>query len=47
MSSKINIFEKKIRVNFKDKSLLKRALTHKSENQNENNEKLEFLGARV
>jgi len=34
-------------VNFKDKSLIKRALTHKSANNRYNNEKLEFLGDRV
>ena len=33
--------------NFKDKSLLHKALTHKSFNNNINNEKLEFLGDRV
>jgi len=47
MNSKINKFEKRIKVNFKNKSLLKKALTHKSANQVENNEKLEFLGDRV
>ena len=47
MNLKINKFEKKIKVNFKSKSLLKKALTHKSANQIENNEKLEFLGDRV
>ena len=47
MNLKINKFEKKIKVNFKSKSLLNRALTHKSANQIENNEKLEFLGDRV
>ena len=47
MNLKINKFEKKIKVNFKSKSLLKKALTHKSSNQDENNEKLEFLGDRV
>ena len=47
MNIKINKFEKKIKINFKDKSLLKKALTHKSANQIENNEKLEFLGDRV
>ena len=40
-------FEKKIKVNFKNKSLLIQALTHKSANQEKNNEKLEFLGDRV
>ena len=46
---KINIthIEKKLRVKFKNKLLLTQALTHKSANQNANNEKLEFLGDRV
>ena len=43
----LNKFEKKIKVNFKNKSLLEKALTHKSASQVENNEKLEFLGDRV
>ena len=47
MNLRISKFEKKIKVSFKDKSLLKKALTHKSANQIENNEKLEFLGDRV
>ena len=47
MNLKTSNFEKKIKVNFKNKSLLKKALTHKSFNQIENNEKLEFLGDRV
>jgi len=39
--------EKKIGIKFKNKSLLIQALTHKSFNHNENNEKIEFLGDRV
>ena len=39
--------EKKIDVKFKNKDLLIQALTHKSFNPNENNEKIEFLGDRV
>ncbi len=39
--------EKKIDVKFKNKDLLIQALTHKSFNPNENNEKVEFLGDRV
>ena len=35
--------EKKIDLNFKNKDLLIQALTHKSFNPNENNEKIEFL----
>ena len=41
------ILEKKIKVNFKDKNLLVKSLTHKSYNKEENNEKIEFLGDRV
>ena len=46
---KINykILEKKIKIDFKDKDLLIRALTHKSFNKIINNEKMEFLGDRV
>ena len=46
---KINFsdLEKKIKVNFKDKNLLIRSLTHKSFNKENNYEKLEFLGDRV
>jgi len=46
---KINyqILEKKIDLKFKNKDLLIQALTHKSHNPNENNEKIEFLGDRV
>ena len=39
--------EKKIKVNFKDKNLLIKALTHKSFSKEYNNEKVEFLGDRV
>jgi len=46
---KINFLdlEKKIKINFKDKDLLIRSLTHKSFNKENNYEKLEFLGDRV
>ena len=47
MIFQIKKFEKRINVTFKDKSLLLKALTHKSANQDNNNEKLEFLGDRV
>ncbi len=47
MIEKISKFEKKIHIKMKDKSLLIKALTHKSANQVYNNEKLEFLGDRV
>ena len=43
----INKLQKSLKVKFKDKSLLIKALTHKSANQKINNEKLEFLGDRV
>tara|TARA_B100001093_G_scaffold508908_1_gene571982 strand:- start:312 stop:977 length:666 start_codon:yes stop_codon:yes gene_type:complete len=47
MEKKIKEFEKIIKYNFKESSLLKKALTHKSFDNNINNEKLEFLGDRV
>ena len=39
--------EKKIKVNFRNKDLLIKSLTHKSYNKENNNEKIEFLGDRV
>ena len=39
--------EKKIKVNFKNKNLLIKSLTHKSFNKENNYEKLEFLGDRI
>ena len=39
--------EKKIKINFKNKELLIRSLTHKSFDTVNNNEKVEFLGDRV
>ena len=39
--------EKKIKINFKNKTLLKQAITHKSYDKNVNNEKLEFIGDRI
>ena len=47
MIKSINKFQKDLKIKFKKKSLLIRALTHKSANQINNNEKLEFLGDRV
>ncbi len=41
------VLEKKIKINFKNKDLLIRALTHKSFDKENNNEKFEFLGDRV
>ena len=39
--------EKKIKINFKNKDLLIKSLTHKSFDKEINNEKIEFLGDRV
>ena len=47
MSKLFKELENILEYNFKDVSLLHRALTHKSYNNNTNNEKLEFLGDRV
>jgi ribonuclease-3 len=47
MEKKIKELEKIIKYNFKKTSLLEKALTHKSLNNDVNNEKLEFLGDRV
>jgi len=47
MNEKIKNIEKSLSIKIKDKSLLVEALTHKSANQEFNNEKLEFLGDRV
>jgi len=47
MKTNYQSLEKKIDLKFKNKDLLVQALTHKSYNPNENNEKIEFLGDRV
>ncbi len=47
MKFKFSILEKKIKINFKNKNLLIKSLTHKSYDKENNNEKLEFLGDRV
>ena len=47
MTDTLNKLEQLIGVKFKDKELLKKSLIHKSHNNLENNEKLEFLGDRV
>tara|TARA_B100000963_G_scaffold356271_1_gene376068 strand:+ start:2417 stop:3082 length:666 start_codon:yes stop_codon:yes gene_type:complete len=47
MDKKVKELEKIINYNFKKSSFLERALTHKSFDNNVNNEKLEFLGDRV
>ena len=47
MNSSIPRLEKILSIKMKNASLLSRALTHKSANQQFNNERLEFLGDRV
>ena len=47
MKNYIKKIENTIKVDFKDKELLIKSLTHKSFDDNYNNEKLEFLGDRV
>ena len=47
MKKNLKEFEKIIYYNFKKIKLLEKALTHKSYDNNNNNEKLEFLGDRV
>ena len=43
----INKLQKRLKIKFRNESLLIKALTHKSFSQKSNNEKLEFLGDRV
>tara|TARA_B100000886_G_scaffold306223_1_gene238451 strand:- start:9137 stop:9802 length:666 start_codon:yes stop_codon:yes gene_type:complete len=47
MNKSLKEFEEILEYSFKDKGLLNRALTHKSYDNQKNNEKLEFLGDRV
>ena len=47
MTDTLSKLEQLIGIKFKDKELLKKSLIHKSHNNLENNEKLEFLGDRV
>ena len=47
MIKEIFNLEKKLQIRVKNKSLLIKSLTHKSANQTDNNEKLEFVGDRV
>ena len=47
MTINLKKFQKSLKIKFKEKSLLLEALTHKSADQKNNNEKLEFLGDRV
>ncbi len=45
--SNFHVLEKKIKIQFKDRDLLIKSLTHKSFDKENNNEKIEFLGDRV
>ena len=47
MQINYQVLEKKIKVNFRNKELLVKSLTHKSFDKINNNEKIEFLGDRV
>ena len=47
MTINLEKFYKKLQIKIKNKDLIIKALTHKSANQIDNNEKLEFLGDRV
>ncbi len=47
MTLNIKKIENLLKINFKDKKILIKSLTHKSYNAKYNNEKLEFLGDRV
>jgi ribonuclease-3 len=47
MTELLNKLQHKIGIKFKNKELLEKSLIHKSHNNIENNEKLEFLGDRV
>ena len=47
MTESLNKLEEKINIKFKDKELLVKSLIHKSHDNLNNNEKLEFLGDRV
>ena len=47
MSDKLNNLQKKINIKFKNLNFLKKSITHKSYDQSNNYEKLEFLGDRI
>ena len=47
MSDKLNNLQKKINIKFKNLNYLKKSITHKSYDQSNNYEKLEFLGDRI
>ena len=47
MKQNVRQIEKTLKINFKNKNLLRISMIHKSFDKNNNNEKLEFLGDRV
>ncbi len=47
MSDKLNILQKKINIKFKNLNYLKKSITHKSYDAENNYEKFEFLGDRI
>ena len=47
MSDKLHNLQKKIKIKFKDLNYLKKSITHKSYDPDNNYEKLEFLGDRI
>ena len=47
MQKNFQLFQKKLKIKFKNPKLLAQALTHKSYEPINNNEKIEFLGDRV
>ena len=47
MDNKIKKLQKKINIKFKNINLIKKAITHKSFDEENNFEKLEFLGDRI
>ena len=47
MEKNLHLLQKKIKIQFKDPKILLKALTHKSYDPINNNEKMEFLGDRV
>ena len=47
MSDKLNSLQKRINIRFKNLNYLKKSITHKSYDQSNNYEKLEFLGDRI
>ena len=47
MKEKLNILQKRINIKFKNINYLKKSVTHKSFDKNNNYEKLEFIGDRI